>query len=79
MAGVDLLCFEESLLRPSDQDMIAEDYQGLLVGVEELFGMRRLNDEITRLFRVTGIDPKLRGEMLGITDFAALAGAGRPD
>ena len=32
---------------------------------------------LDEVFRVTGIDPKLRGEMLGITDFAALAGAGR--
>ena len=36
-------------------------------------------ERLDEVFRVTGIDPKLRGEMLGITDFAALAGAGRPD
>jgi 16S rRNA (adenine1518-N6/adenine1519-N6)-dimethyltransferase len=30
------------------------------------------------VFRRTGIDPGLRGEMLGITEFAALAGAGMP-
>ncbi|MFI6833171.1 16S rRNA (adenine(1518)-N(6)/adenine(1519)-N(6))-dimethyltransferase RsmA [Kribbella sp. NPDC050241] len=33
-------------------------------------------DRLDQVFRVTGIDPGLRGEMLGITDFAALAGAG---
>ncbi|MFI7068444.1 16S rRNA (adenine(1518)-N(6)/adenine(1519)-N(6))-dimethyltransferase RsmA [Kribbella sp. NPDC050124] len=33
----------------------------------------RLDD----VFRRTGIDPKLRGEMLGITEFAALADAAR--
>ncbi|MEV0797916.1 16S rRNA (adenine(1518)-N(6)/adenine(1519)-N(6))-dimethyltransferase RsmA [Kribbella sp. NPDC050281] len=32
-------------------------------------------DRLDQVFRVTGIDPGLRGEMLGITDFAALAGA----
>ncbi|MFG1620594.1 16S rRNA (adenine(1518)-N(6)/adenine(1519)-N(6))-dimethyltransferase RsmA [Kribbella sp. NPDC049227] len=32
---------------------------------------------LDQVFRVTGIDPGLRGEMLGITEFAALAGAGR--
>jgi 16S rRNA (adenine1518-N6/adenine1519-N6)-dimethyltransferase len=34
-------------------------------------------ERLDEVFQVTGIDPKLRGEMLGITDFAALAGAGR--
>jgi 16S rRNA (adenine1518-N6/adenine1519-N6)-dimethyltransferase len=34
-------------------------------------------ERLDEVFRVTGIDPRLRGEMLGITDFAALAGAGR--
>ncbi|WP_329002899.1 16S rRNA (adenine(1518)-N(6)/adenine(1519)-N(6))-dimethyltransferase RsmA [Kribbella sp. NBC_00709] len=32
---------------------------------------------LDEVFRATGIDPQLRGEMLGITEFAALAGAGR--
>ena len=32
---------------------------------------------LDEVFRSTGIDPQLRGEMLAITDFAALAGAGR--
>jgi 16S rRNA (adenine1518-N6/adenine1519-N6)-dimethyltransferase len=34
-------------------------------------------DRLDEVFRVTGIDPRLRGEMLGITEFAALAGAAR--
>jgi 16S rRNA (adenine1518-N6/adenine1519-N6)-dimethyltransferase len=33
---------------------------------------------LDEVFATTGDDPKLRGEMLGITDFAALAGAARP-
>ncbi|TCC36652.1 16S rRNA (adenine(1518)-N(6)/adenine(1519)-N(6))-dimethyltransferase RsmA [Kribbella capetownensis] len=32
---------------------------------------------LDEVFRVTGIDPGLRGEMLGITEFAAIASAGR--
>ncbi len=32
-------------------------------------------DRLDEVFRVTGIDSRLRGEMLGITEFAALAGA----
>ena len=32
---------------------------------------------LDEVFRATGIDPRLRGEMLGITEFAALAGARR--
>jgi 16S rRNA (adenine1518-N6/adenine1519-N6)-dimethyltransferase len=35
-------------------------------------------DRLDEVFRVTGIDPGLRGEMLGITEFAALAGAAMP-
>jgi 16S rRNA (adenine1518-N6/adenine1519-N6)-dimethyltransferase len=35
-------------------------------------------DRLDEIFRTTGIDPQLRGEMLGITDFAALAGAAMP-
>jgi 16S rRNA (adenine1518-N6/adenine1519-N6)-dimethyltransferase len=35
-------------------------------------------DRLDEVFRATGIDPGLRGEMLGITEFAALAGAARP-
>jgi 16S rRNA (adenine1518-N6/adenine1519-N6)-dimethyltransferase len=34
-------------------------------------------DRLDEVFAVTGIDPQLRGEMLGITQFAALAAAGR--
>jgi 16S rRNA (adenine1518-N6/adenine1519-N6)-dimethyltransferase len=34
-------------------------------------------ERLDEVFRATGIDPRLRGEMLGITEFAALAGAGR--
>ncbi|MEU4191447.1 16S rRNA (adenine(1518)-N(6)/adenine(1519)-N(6))-dimethyltransferase RsmA [Kribbella sp. NPDC026611] len=34
-------------------------------------------DRLDEVFRATGIDSRLRGEMLGITDFAALAGAAR--
>jgi 16S rRNA (adenine1518-N6/adenine1519-N6)-dimethyltransferase len=34
-------------------------------------------DRLDAVFRDTGIDPRLRGEMLGIKEFAALAGAGR--
>ena len=33
----------------------------------------------TRCSAVPGSTPKLRGEMLGITEFAAIAGAARPD
>jgi 16S rRNA (adenine1518-N6/adenine1519-N6)-dimethyltransferase len=34
-------------------------------------------DRLDEVFRITGIDPRLRGEMLGITEFASLAGAGQ--
>jgi 16S rRNA (adenine1518-N6/adenine1519-N6)-dimethyltransferase len=34
-------------------------------------------ERLDEVFRATGIDPGLRGEMLGITEFAALAGAAR--
>lgn len=34
-------------------------------------------ERLDQVFRATGIDSQLRGEMLGITEFAALAGAGR--
>ncbi|MFF0343465.1 16S rRNA (adenine(1518)-N(6)/adenine(1519)-N(6))-dimethyltransferase RsmA [Kribbella sp. NPDC004875] len=34
-------------------------------------------ERLDEVFRATGIDPRLRGEMLGITEFAALAGAAR--
>ncbi|WP_132208375.1 16S rRNA (adenine(1518)-N(6)/adenine(1519)-N(6))-dimethyltransferase RsmA [Kribbella steppae] len=35
-------------------------------------------DRLDEVFRRTGIDAQLRGEMLGITEFAAIAGAARP-
>jgi 16S rRNA (adenine1518-N6/adenine1519-N6)-dimethyltransferase len=35
-------------------------------------------DRLDDVFRRTGIDARLRGEMLGITEFAAIAGAARP-
>jgi 16S rRNA (adenine1518-N6/adenine1519-N6)-dimethyltransferase len=34
-------------------------------------------ERLDEVFRTTGIDSQLRGEMLGITEFATLAGAGR--
>jgi 16S rRNA (adenine1518-N6/adenine1519-N6)-dimethyltransferase len=34
-------------------------------------------ERLDEVFAATGIDPQLRGEMLGITEFATLAGAGQ--